>query len=229
MPEKLGLRMKELIIATGLPKSTILFYVDLGLLSKPIKTSRNMAYYSSDSVERLQFIKSMQRKHRLPLQKIKVLIHMKEQGQDPEPMADMFGLIFGEKGGDRIELEEYSKVTGLNRGVIQELLDAGLLLPLEVGYFDRQDLEMGHMLVEMLQFGIPIADMAVFSKLAQSLVSQEMALHNRMVKDQDLPLEQKITRSIGMLKAARTGRNYMIERLFQRSVLADEDETWLTP
>lgn len=52
MSSKPGLRMKELMEATGLPKSTILFYLEQGLLPKPVKTSRNMAYYPPECMER---------------------------------------------------------------------------------------------------------------------------------------------------------------------------------
>ena len=38
-----GLRMKQLMEATGLPKSTLLYYVEQGLLPPPVKTSPNMA------------------------------------------------------------------------------------------------------------------------------------------------------------------------------------------
>jgi predicted DNA-binding transcriptional regulator AlpA len=38
-----GLRMRELVAATGVAKSTILHYLNEGLLPAPVKTSRNMA------------------------------------------------------------------------------------------------------------------------------------------------------------------------------------------
>ena len=38
------MRMNQLMVATGLPKSTLLYYVELGLLPRPVKTSPNMAY-----------------------------------------------------------------------------------------------------------------------------------------------------------------------------------------
>ena len=52
--------MKELVQATGLPKSTILHYLNQGLLSQPVKTSPNMAYYDPSCVQRVAMIKEMQ-------------------------------------------------------------------------------------------------------------------------------------------------------------------------
>ena len=46
--------MNELTGATGVPKSTILYYIAQGLLPEPRKTSPNMAYYDPACVERLR-------------------------------------------------------------------------------------------------------------------------------------------------------------------------------
>lgn len=66
-----ALKMQDLVQATGIPKSTILHYLNEGLLPEPVKTSRNMAYYSPACVERISFIKVMQSKYRLSLAIIK--------------------------------------------------------------------------------------------------------------------------------------------------------------
>jgi DNA-binding transcriptional MerR regulator len=69
MPPKPGLRKKEQIEATGLRKSAILFYLEQGLLPKPVKTSRTMAYDPPECSGRLQFIKTLQNSHHLPLRR----------------------------------------------------------------------------------------------------------------------------------------------------------------
>jgi len=227
MSLKPGLRMKELMKATGLPKSTILFYLEQGLLPKPVKTSRNMAYYPPESIGRLQFIKTLQTCHRLPLQTIKTLIHLMDQGQDPEPMANMLELIFGKQDDKKINREEFLTATGLSEKVVQEMLDTGYLLPLQEGRFDQQDVTMGMIMAEAMKHGIQPQDMAPFPKLAMQVVAHELTLHERVIKG--LPLDQKIARSIEMLHAARTGRNYVIERTFQKRVLSDQDDKWLKP
>ncbi len=66
-----GLKMQELVAATGVPKSTILHYLKEGLLPKPYKTCWNMAYYLPACVERITFIKMLQGKYRLSLAMIK--------------------------------------------------------------------------------------------------------------------------------------------------------------
>ena len=48
------LRMGELAEASGVPVPTIKHYLREGLLPEPVKTSRNMAYYPPEFVERLK-------------------------------------------------------------------------------------------------------------------------------------------------------------------------------
>ena len=46
------LKMSELVEASGVPAATIKHYLREGLLPEPIKTSRNMAWYRPETVER---------------------------------------------------------------------------------------------------------------------------------------------------------------------------------
>ena len=50
------LRMKQLAEASGVPAPTIKHYLREGLLPEPVKTSRNMAYYPQEFVERIRLI-----------------------------------------------------------------------------------------------------------------------------------------------------------------------------
>ncbi len=65
------LRMGELAEASGVPSATIKHYLREGLLPKPVKTSRNMAWYSPDYVERIKLIKRLQEERYMPLKVIK--------------------------------------------------------------------------------------------------------------------------------------------------------------
>jgi DNA-binding transcriptional MerR regulator len=76
------MKMKALVDAAGVAKSTILLYVNTGLLPEPVRTQPNMAYYHPVCVERIGFIKQVQKRHRLPLKAIKGLIREMDRGRD---------------------------------------------------------------------------------------------------------------------------------------------------
>jgi Predicted transcriptional regulators len=45
----------------GVEKSTIHFYISQGLLPKPVRVSKQMAYYPPETVERVKIIKQLQK------------------------------------------------------------------------------------------------------------------------------------------------------------------------
>src|ERR671934_3013996 len=73
------LRMGELAEASGVSAATIKHYLREGLLPEPVKTSRNMAYYPADFVERIKLIKQLQEERFMPLKVIKGMLD-----EDPE-------------------------------------------------------------------------------------------------------------------------------------------------
>src|SRR5882672_3335918 len=65
------LKMRELAAASGVSAGTIKHYLREGLLPEPVRTSRNMAYYPPDFVERIRLIKRLQEERFMPLKAIK--------------------------------------------------------------------------------------------------------------------------------------------------------------
>jgi len=65
------LKMSELADRSGVSAGTIKHYLREGLLPEPVKTSRNMAYYPPEFVERIRLIKRLQEGRFMPLKLIK--------------------------------------------------------------------------------------------------------------------------------------------------------------
>ena len=68
------LRMGQLAEASGVPAATIKHYLREGLLPEPVKTSRNMAYYPPEFVERIRLIKQLQEERFMPLKVIREVL-----------------------------------------------------------------------------------------------------------------------------------------------------------
>jgi len=71
------LKMKELAEASGVSAGTIKHYLREGLLgggNGVVKTSRNMAYYPPEFVERIKLIKQLQEERFMPLKVIKAML-----------------------------------------------------------------------------------------------------------------------------------------------------------
>ena len=86
MSARPGLKMSELADASGVPAATIKHYLREGLLGADgeiVRTSRNMAYYPPEFVERIRSIKRLQEERFLPLRLIKVLLDEQRGGRVP--------------------------------------------------------------------------------------------------------------------------------------------------
>ncbi|HYH59770.1 MAG TPA: MerR family transcriptional regulator [Thermoleophilaceae bacterium] len=68
--------MSELAERSGVSTATIKHYLREGLLPEPVKTSRNMAWYPPEFVERIQLIKELQERRFMPLKAIKGLLDL---------------------------------------------------------------------------------------------------------------------------------------------------------
>jgi len=215
-PGKPGLKMKELVEASGVPKSTILHYVSLGLLPRPVKTSPNMAYYEPGCVDRIRLIRTMQNRNRLSLVEIKRLFT--DSGGDPvlAAMTLLNRTIFSRTSGPLLTEVEYCRATGLDRDQLTALKKAELLLPLDADGYDQEDTAAGAMLAKALESGLEIEDMAYYPRLGREMVEREMALRSR--RTGRLPPAEDAAVTVEMTQGARLLRSYVIDRLFQLRV-----------
>lgn len=211
-----GLRMKGLAEATGLPKSAILHYVAQGLLPEPVRTGPNMAYYDPACIERIKFIKTMQSRYAFPLGKIKMLLARKDGGKDAASLIELSETIFGSADAAPLDEAAFRDTTGLSSEQIEALIENGLLLSLEKGRYNEQDVAIGKIYAQGFALGITVSDMSFYAVAAKQIVDEEMRLRARFTahlpEDQDAGLTQRLVQS------ARAMRNYVIDRTFQRRI-----------
>jgi DNA-binding transcriptional MerR regulator len=129
------LRMGELAEASGVPAPTIKHYLREGLLPEGVKTSRNMAYYPPEFVDRIKLIKRLQEERFLPLKAIKTVLD-----EDPDRAEAMLALgdqildraLAGERS--RTSAAEVRKRYGLPKEVLDRLAELEVLTPNSRGY-----------------------------------------------------------------------------------------------
>ncbi|HEX2392835.1 MAG TPA: MerR family transcriptional regulator [Solirubrobacterales bacterium] len=132
--EKL-LRIGELAEASGVPAPTIKHYLREGLLPEPVKTSRNMAYYPPEFVDRIRLIKRLQEKRFMPLKAIRAVLE-----DDPERAEAMLELedqilnraLAGERS--RTSAAEVRERYGVPAEVLGRLAELEVLTPNSRGY-----------------------------------------------------------------------------------------------
>ncbi len=65
------MRIKELVERSGVPRTTIHFYLRHGLLKPPYKTGKTMAYYDESHLQRLRTIERLKKGSRMPIALLK--------------------------------------------------------------------------------------------------------------------------------------------------------------
>jgi DNA-binding transcriptional MerR regulator len=132
------LKISELAAAAEVPVATVRHYLREGLLPEPEKTSRNMAYYSPELVERIQLIKQLQEERYLPLKVIRELL---ESGDgDPDRLRALIDLedrilesaLAGER--KRVSAREVRRRYEMPKEVLERLAELEVLSPDGRGY-----------------------------------------------------------------------------------------------
>ena len=161
MAKKKLLKMQELSQATGVSGGTIRYYVQKGILPKPLKTHRNMAYYDESYIERIRAIKELQKKRYLPLHIIKMIIESRDlaiNGEERLILREMEKPLFGESllGGNtqRMSRQELSAHAGLEPEQMESLEAMGLIEADAEGRFDQECVQIVEILSEIREIGL---------------------------------------------------------------------------
>jgi DNA-binding transcriptional MerR regulator len=133
------LKMSELAERSGVSAATIKHYLREGLLGdddEVVRTSRNMAYYPVDFVDRVRLIKRLQEERFMPLRVIRELIE-----RDPDRAVRMIELedrilelaIEARESG-RISRAKVRETYEVPQNVLARLEELGVLTPTARGY-----------------------------------------------------------------------------------------------
>jgi DNA-binding transcriptional MerR regulator len=174
------LRMRELAEASGVPAPTIKHYLREGLLPEPVKTSRNMAYYPPEFVDRIKLIKRLQEERFLPLKAIKTVLD-----EDPDRAEAMLELgdqildraLAGERS--RTSAAEVRKSYGVPKEVLDRLAELEVLTPNSRGY-SPSDVTIIEAISRFRaggydeQIGFTVYDTLRYKAALQELVRQEV-------------------------------------------------------
>ncbi len=211
------LKMKELVEATGISKATILYYLSEKLLSQPVKTSPNIAYYPSSTIERIQLIRELQSKHRFSLAQIRTILQGLDKGRDLETMISFNKEIFVQDEKSPVNRDAFLKACGLSEEQLQTAINLKLLIPEAEDRFDGADLGEGKLLKESLELGLTFEDLSYYARFAEEIVNHEMALRKQLI--QGMSYDEAMAVTLKVTHSARFFRQYTVERIFKQKAL----------
>jgi len=176
------LKMSELAEASGVSAGTIKHYLREGLLPDPVKTSRNMAYYPPDFVERIQLIKRLQEERFMPLKAIRrVLDDDPERARALVEVEDKI-LARAQRGeATRMSRADAERRYDIPREALARLEEIGVLTPNSRGY-GALDARMLEAISRFRaggydeQIGFTVYDTLRYKSALEKLVEEEVAV-----------------------------------------------------
>lgn len=220
-----GLKISDLARITGVPKSTIHYYVKMGLLPDPVKTSPNMAYYDKKCVDQVTLIKELQNRKFIPLEHIKHLIwHVVNENVPANLLINTHNLIFdfNKRGEKFLTAEQFRRKTGLTESEMNKALSMKLLLPTgeTKAPYNSDDVQIGLTMKKMMKVGIQMEDIVYYPRIISEIVRMDLELHDRITKQTTgYKTTEFFQITEGMLESAFLARDYFFKRLFSMSMI----------
>ena len=200
MSENGLLKMSQLAERSGVSAATIKHYLREGLLPEPVRTSRNMAYYPPDFVERIRLIKRLQEERFMPLKLIR----------DALAEADR----------PRMRRKEVLERYDIPPNVLDRLAEIGVLTPTRQGY-DPDDVKI----IEAIErfraggydeaLGFTVYDTVRYREALEPLVREEIrVLLERLAGEPE-------QRAVDIIRSGREPLRELIGALHSKMLLAE--------
>jgi DNA-binding transcriptional MerR regulator len=219
------LKISELAERSGVPVATIRHYLREGLLPEPVKTSRNMAYYPPEFVDRIRLIKQLQEERFMPLRVIRDLLEREEA--EPERLRAMIDLedrileraLAGER--ERIPAEEVRGRYEVPEEVLARLAELGVLSP-DGGGYSPSDVRIVEAISRFRaggydeSLGFTVYDTLRYKGALEPLVAEEArVLRDRLAGDLDTE------RALEIIEAGIGPLNDLIAALHTKLLVAE--------
>jgi DNA-binding transcriptional MerR regulator len=202
--ERQLLKMSELSERTGVSPGTIRYYLREGLLGGGegvLRTSRNMAYYPPEYVERIALIRRLQEERFMPLRVIRGALL-----EDPERVSALIELedrileraLASAEDRSRVSRRVLEERYGVPRNVLERLAEIGVLTPNTRGY-DSDDVKIIEAIASFRAggyeeaLGFTVYDTLRYREALEPLVAEEVsALLDRLAGEVEVERAMEI-------------------------------------
>jgi DNA-binding transcriptional MerR regulator len=225
--ERPGLKMSELAIASGVSAGTIKHYLREGLLGpgdEVVRTSRNMAWYPPDFVERIRLIKRLQEERFMPLAVIRE--RLADGPERLRALLDVEDRILEAASASAAERPRVSREEVLGRyalpaNVLDRLGEIGVLTPCADGY-DADDVAIIEAVVRFRAggydeaIGFTVYDTLRYRDALVPLVQEEV----RTLLDR-LAGEVEVEQAVDIISSGREPLRELVGAMHSKLLLAE--------
>lgn len=165
-------KISELVAQTGVPKSTILYYIREGLLPEAKKLKSNVHRYNNEHIELIKYIKYMKEEIGSSNEQIKFALQNKNQSLSSslamiEPLMNTLSAI-------PVDAIHYTKKQfiehyNVDSTLLDELLNDGILLPISDDDFTDKEASIIKLITSFKEVGIDYQIIKAYVQHAKAL------------------------------------------------------------
>ena len=169
-------KISELVERTGVPKSTILYYIREGLLPEAKKLKSNVHRYGDEHVELIKYIIYMKEHIGSSNEQVKYALQNKNQSMSSsfamiEPLMNTLSSI--PKDAVHYTKEEFLKTFSIDIKVLEKLLKDGILIPLSSDDFTDKEASIIKLVTYFQEVGVEYEILTSYVYHAQILCKLE--------------------------------------------------------
>ncbi len=180
----MALKMNQLVKLSDTPKSTILYYIKEGLLPEPQKPKPNVHLYDESFVERIRFIKYLQKNFNASIDQIRTLMQRKDFdiSKGYETLLETLDLLMAPPSPKRYDKTELCEAAGIECEDLERYIDMGVLFDRGGGFSDTE-LEILRILRELERADPDGKLLQTYREHARAVAEAEVDLARRLTRE----------------------------------------------
>jgi DNA-binding transcriptional MerR regulator len=176
-------KISEVVAKTGVPKSTILYYIKEGLLPEAEKLKANVHRYSDKHVELLKYIRYMQEEVGSTNEQIKnALKNANRTFSSSNTMLEPLMNTLNNTPSDaqRYSLSDFIDTFQFDASYVQQLLNEEILLPTSKDNFTHKDAAIVKLAAMFQSSGVAPDILKEYTKHAKALATLEQQMQKQL-------------------------------------------------
>lgn len=214
-------KISEVVAKTGVPKSTILYYIKEGLLPEARKLKPNVHRYNDEHVERLRYIRYMKEEVGSTIEQIRAALGNANNSFSSslsmiEPLMNTLSRI----PADAVHYTKtaFIEAFGLDGALVDRLLERGVLLPTAPDDFTQKDAAVVKLAEMFARVGVAPDILDAYAEHAKALALLERQMQQSLCKvrtDENFSELWKI-----LFETLFTAKPYLFERTAYQAFIA---------
>lgn len=176
-------KISELVAKTGVPKSTILYYIREGLLPEAKKLKSNVHRYNDDHIELIKYIKYMKQEMGSSNEQIKTALENKNQSLSSSysmlaPLMQTLSAI--PTGTPHYTKKEFIEHYDIDTEILEELLKDEILVPISDDDFTDKEASIIRLMEDFKDVGIEYEIIKTYVYHAKELSQLEYTIQTQL-------------------------------------------------